>query len=60
MCHIYLNNVNIRTMCQFYSKLTLKTPERCLVFLLLTYFAIYFTVNIAELEQKIPVSPVKL
>ena len=44
-----------RTMCQIYSKLTIKTTEQYLTHLLLfkfrTYFALYSTVNIAELEQ---------
>ena len=41
---------NTRATCQIYSKSTIKTPERCLVFLW-KYFALYSTVIIAEFEQ---------
>ena len=36
-------------MCQIYSKLTIKTPER--LFFNFEYFAIYTTVIIAEFKQ---------
>ena len=51
-----------RTTCQIYSKLAIKTPEQCLVLLLLTLnnFALYFTVLIAEFEQKMLVRPEKI
>ena len=34
-----------------YLKLTIKTPEPCLLFLLLIYFLLYSTVIIAEFEE---------
>ena len=49
--NIYLfkvNNRNTRKRCEICSKLTIKTP---LVFLLLTYFTLFSTVSIIELEQ---------
>ena len=49
----------IRKMCQIYSKLIIKTPERCLVLLLLTLnifctlFYCYYCWNYLEMDLKI-------